>query len=550
MLKPLKIYFLVYFLSFSVLADDFIASVSKNKITSGESIELVLEYNGKTSEQPDLSVIKTEFEILSSSQSHESSYINGVGSQKTKWVLEIMALNDKANLVIPPISLGKYSTRPIIIQQSSAPYQNSQNQDLSLEAKLDRYEGYVNQEFILTINLRIKLALRQGNLPKPEIAGAIVETILESKPEEIYENGLKTTLVQRKYAIYPEKEGALLIPSLRFDGLVTDSSARGFFGRDKRVKAHSEKLSIKVKPVPNNFPKGEPFLPLKKLVVVESFDSDNPSFSVGEATPRRFEIKALGTLASFLPEIAPPTLPGLKIYSEPGVKANKATDEGIEASLNFSHVYMPSNGGAFTVPKKTIYWWDIEEDQLKETKIREFAFSVKGKSVSAAQMPKLENATESPKAADEININSSQNNFAAINSIWPWLCGLFGFLWLSTLVAWLYREKKLAQSKKNKVDEKAESFAKGFCQEIIKNAHEQSLPKLNQDLLMLKKLLGKEFLHEQEKIIDGLILKVEAARYGSKLEQDIKFKDEILTELKSMNWQPQTKSAWSEIYSK
>lgn len=422
----------------------FTAHVEKTHIQAGETITLTLEFAGKAKNEPDLIVLERDFTIVSRQTSTESTFIDGNFRAKTSWILELLPKNSAAKLVIPAIKFDKHSSSPIDIVQSGEKV-SSTTKGIELNVATDTDSVYVNAELVLNIEIKTSLSLRNGTLSKPDIRDAIVEPLLEDGQSEVIEGGIKYQVFKRSYAIFPAKAGELTIPPLVFEGTVAKARAStrafsGFFSTGAQVSARSRDIKIKVKDVPADFPKGQPFLPLKSFLVIESFDEPDPKFEVNKATTRRFELKAKGTLTSFLPTISPPTVENLQIYSESGHKVQKSVPDGIEASIKFSHVYMPTAGGKLRVPEQTIYWWDTDNDKLKTTVIRALELDVTGMAQAIADIKPPE-VNEQPQAIPTEPTPNSGNN-----RVWQMLAALFLGLWILTIIGFLVM-RKLAKRK-------------------------------------------------------------------------------------------------------
>lgn len=441
------IFFLALLFSLALFSasESFKAFVNTNKISEGDSFTLTLEFDGRPSGSPELDELEKDFNVISRANTSSSSFINGVSQEKTKLILTLSPKKNDKNLLVPAIKWGSYQSQPIAITQSEESPASAIERGLSLVAHLSRDKVYVNAELILNIELKTSRPLRSGNLAKPEIDNGIIESLSEND-DEVLEGGINYQVFRRSYAIFPSKPGTLTIPSIRFDGLIADESARGWFSSGQRKSARTKELKVSVLPVPESFPKDKPFLALKNLVLVESFDEADPKFEVNKATTRRFELKALGALSSSLPIIEPPSIAGLKVYSEPGLNANKNTEDGMEASIKFSHVYMPMSPGKFHLPEQKIYWWDTEEDKLKTTIMRPFDFEVSGEAIAEAPLP--------TNGEDLAPVSTPQKTIAvpAQSEInwWIFVAAALGFLWCLTMALWFWQMRH-ARGERKKV---------------------------------------------------------------------------------------------------
>jgi len=428
--------------------EPFSAFVNKTVIENDEPITLTLEYLGQTDEEPDLAGLEKLFTIVSRQTSSQSSFMNGNFSQKTSWILQIFPHGNEKTVTIPAIKLKSDWSTPITLTRSS----NSKrvNDDgVMLTVTVDKKKVYVNAELILNIELKLAVPVQNGSLSRPQIGDAIVEPLIEDGQSELIENGIRYTIIKRSYAIFPSKVGRLLISPVVFKGVLARERGLGhgwpgFFGGGKQVFSRSEEIIVEVMDVPASYPKDQAFLPLKSFIVVESFNDPNQRFLVNKAITRQFEMKAKGTLASFLPVILPPTIDNLQIYAEPGQKNNKNLEDGLEASSQFAHVYMPTAPGQIVVPEQIIYWWDTQADKLRTTVIRSLALDVSG------PMPKeLDGAVKK----SEENAHQSETALDVPSRRWSWpiiiavvLSLLFIGLLVFLLVAWV-RMREFASGK-------------------------------------------------------------------------------------------------------
>lgn len=428
----------------------FSASVDKTTISPGESIRLTLEYDGQASSDPDLSKLRRSFSIISQQKSTSSTFINGSFQVKSSWVLDIYPKSNDENLIIPAISLGTSSSDPIQITQSDHGQPQANSDDgLGFSVKANKQEAYVHEQILLSIRIKSVKLLGNSSLNKLELDDAIIEPMKQDELSEVIENGIRYRLIERSFAIFPQKPGRLVIPAQVFRGQVLEPTKRnsffgGFRNRVVQVVKSSSPIEIEVKSIPKSYPPGQPFLPLKSFTVIESFDQPEPRFEVNQATTRRFELKAQGALSSFLPRIAPPDIKNLKVYSEEGIKEKQINDDGILASNRFSHVYMPLAPGEIEIKAQTIYWWDTDKDRLRTTIIRPLKFEVLG-AVGANLVAPPPAAVEEHEAVSKREAESDESS--GYQKRWMMIMGIM-LLSLTTIVVFILIFKRRGSRKK------------------------------------------------------------------------------------------------------
>lgn len=431
--------------------DKFRAFVDKNEIEADEPIILTLEYQGQTTEEPNLSRLEQDFIIDFRQQSTNTKFINGNFSATTSWILHIYPKTSGPRIVIPAVTFGSESSSPITIIQSESAAKKIDG--IKIEALVDKNEVYINAELILTIEIKTALPIRNGTLTKLDLKNAIIET-LEEDSDEIIEQGIKYHIVRQRYAIFPSTTGSLKIPPFLFRGMMPNKNMGhqmwpAFFDRGKQISARSQELIISVKDIPLSFPKDQVFLPMKNFMIAESINKSDQEFFINKAITRRFELKAKGTLASFLPNLAPAKIDKLQVYTEDGEKKQNVAPDGIEAISEFSHVYMPNATGEIIIPEQIVYWWNTEEDELRTTSIREFKFNVTGDEslASTAQETVLEeNLAPTPLTPKKEKWDRPWWIWASIPVILAVL--IFGILFIKRRRAWQNSSRELLEDEK------------------------------------------------------------------------------------------------------
>ena len=95
-------------MSFSglTLAANITASVDRNPVTVDESFTLILKADGEPDDDPDLSPLSDDFEVLGTSQSTSMNFINGVFERSSSWNISPKAAASATSscAVCPPCS--------------------------------------------------------------------------------------------------------------------------------------------------------------------------------------------------------------------------------------------------------------------------------------------------------------------------------------------------------------------------------------------------------------------------------------------------------------
>lgn len=322
------------------------ATLDRSTIYDGETVTLTIEVSGKDeSGEPDLSPLNKDFEVLGTSSSQRIEIINGRRSDSRQWQVELEP-RKTGTLEVPALKVGRSATRPVTLKVMEQSAVSTVSGDrpvfIRTEARTGAMDVYVQQQILYVVRLYYRVPLQQGDFSDPQLADAVVERLGEDRRFKTTINGTDYQVVERHYAIFPEKSGELTIPSIAFTGraastssrrsssLPTDPLIKRFFGRDpfsdpffssmtgspgKRFRVRSEPLTLDVKARPASYT-GQYWLPTQALVLTDSWEQQVPEFHVGEPVTRTITLKARGLESSQLPVLDFPSPQGVRIYPE------------------------------------------------------------------------------------------------------------------------------------------------------------------------------------------------------------------------------------------
>lgn len=417
------------------------ATVDRNPITENDSVRLTLTANNYDNDlNPDLTAVRELFDVLSTSQSNQMSYING-RMNSSKQLHIILAPKQAGSLVIPSIKVGQLQSDPIVLQVVAAGSQSQSGgvADITLEADVDTSTPYLQQQVILTVRLTHAVDLAEGTLPNPEVDGAEVYKLGDDKGFQTIQNGRRIGVIERRYALLPQQSGKITVPSILFRG---QTQGRGGFGglfntpfnQGRQLQARSKPITLEVKPQPQGN-SGIAWLPAKSLTLSEQWSTEPPVFRVGEPITRTLTLQATGLSANQLPELTLQSQNGIKLYPDQPQLESSATEEGIVGSRIEKVAIVPTQSGTITLPAITISWWNSDTRQMSLAKLPARTIQVLP-ATNESEVSTTPTSTTDKNLATPITNNLSQAN------IWPWQLAtlLFALAWLFTL--WLWWNKK------------------------------------------------------------------------------------------------------------
>ena len=181
------------------------------------------------------------------------------------------------------------------------------SQDIFLQVKAEAKQPYVQEQVIVTVRLYRRVDIAQASLSEPELTDAVIEKLGDDRNYNSVVNGVSYLVTERKYAIFPQKSGAMKIKPLTLTAEVIMNGPRSFgdfFGSPmtKTKRVLSQELILNVKPIPPGFT-GKQWLPLEKLELNQSWSGDKDKMKTGEPLTRTLTLTATGSTVGQLPEL-------------------------------------------------------------------------------------------------------------------------------------------------------------------------------------------------------------------------------------------------------
>ncbi|MEQ1529114.1 MAG: BatD family protein, partial [Methylococcales bacterium] len=312
-------------------------AVDRNPVSIDESFQITFTANESPDDDPDFAPLEEDLEVLNQSHASNSSWINGKSSKTIQWTLNVMA-RQAGNLTIPAIKFGNdvSDTATVKVIQGAVKKDIATDEDLFLEVEATPQDPYVQSQVIYIMRLYVRVNIAQASLNEPEIADAVVEKLGEDSKYTTQVNGVEYSVIERRYAIFPQKSGTLTIKPLMLTAeVITNSrpSFNGFFNSQVTQTKHvkSKPISLNVKPAPAGF-SGQHWLSAQELVLKQEWSGDNQQIKVGEPLTRTLTLLAKGTTVGQLPELnTSKTDEHLKSYPDQPVLQEQKKSEGVLA---------------------------------------------------------------------------------------------------------------------------------------------------------------------------------------------------------------------------
>ena len=387
-----------------------VASVDRDQLKSGETVELTLESNDVTLfGKPDLTPLDALFEVRGTRQVNQLNSLSDDNQGTTRWIITLQP-KQTGTVIIPALHVGEYRSQPISLSVTQSLANREELAPVFIEASLDQPSVYVQAQALLTLRIYHSVALYDDSSLSPlHIDDAIVEQLGESRTYEKLINGVRHGVIERRYAIFPQHSGLLLIPAQTFSATQVDNpqaTAPAPLGPKpgKLVHVTSPEVPLTVMPKPDTWPANAPWLPARSLSVSESWNPEPDHALVGDSLTRTLTLKAEGLSSAQLPPLPATDVNGLRRYPDLPQLSNQTTENGLIGSREEREALVPTRVGQIELPAVEVVWWNTHEDHLERTYLP-------ARTLLAAANPNL--AVDSPVTSSPTALNQE-------STLWIW----------------------------------------------------------------------------------------------------------------------------------
>ncbi|MDX2480991.1 MAG: BatD family protein [Desulfuromusa sp.] len=469
------------------------AVADRDRIASGDSLQLQLRVDGSPDGDPDLTELKKNWDVLRQSESSQMQILNGKVSRSVVYRLTLMP-KATGTLLIPEVCFATDCSRPILIGVAKTLDKgDGAGEPLILETEVNPLKIVSQGQLLFKVRLLRHVDLLDGQLNEPQPTGvaAVVKKLGDDRSYETRRNGQLYQVIERNYAIFPQGSGQMQIPALQFDGSIATGRTRfdRFGQQGQRVRRTSQALQVEILPLPADLNR-RPWIPAVALELQDDWQQHPPKLTVGEPATRTLRLSARGVLSAQLPDLRLTVPDGFKSYPDQPKRDDAMELNGIIGRLEQKIALVPTRAGHYSLPAVDLDWWDVAASRWRTAHLDPLELDVApaaGGTVSTSTAPqtqqqgKLSIPTSSPVggAAVSAPLQASETT----PGFWPWLSLGMALGWLVTLVFfWRIRRRKNTSlkntSKEVAPDEKA-------ARQILLRAVEQNDPQATRQALVL-----------------------------------------------------------------
>lgn len=371
-----------WLLSSYALAFTFSAQTDRQQLFLGESLELTLELDDLSYfVEPDISTLKQNFELLSSQRNALAK--NGTEPVQ-QWVFKLLPKRIGA-LEIPPIQLGKYSSSPINIQVKSflAP-KTLALEPVYMDSQVDTERVYVQAQVLLTLRIYHSIPLyASGQLSALSMPDARVEPLGKPRSFEQFINGVRHGVIEIRYAIFPQKTGAMSIPALAFSTTLTGHDPSSLEPPSnlpgQQIEVRSAQIPLEVMPPPAQFPSNATWLPAQALHLEQQWNPEQAELNTEQALTRTVSIRVQGQPSSNIPVLLAQQQDNFHSYANPIQKQQITNEQGVVSIHHEQLALVGENSGHHEIPAIKLPWWNTVTNQLEYAELPAHFVQIKPK---------------------------------------------------------------------------------------------------------------------------------------------------------------------------
>ncbi len=477
---PLLILFFSLWLagfSTNVFATDITVSLDRSPVSVDESFQIIFTASESPDGEPDFSPLEQDFSIQGQSQNSRTEFVNGKLNRIIQWVVTVMA-NDSGNLIIPVIKFGSDASPAlkIVVSPSSANKTTQNDDDLFLEVSANTEKPFIQSQILYTVKLYRRVEFAKANLSEPELPDAVIEKLANDANYTTQVSGVTYVVIERKYAIFPQKSGVTTIKPLV---LTADIMTRGrqnnsFFNSQitQRRIVKSNPITLNVQPIPVTFTDSH-WLTAENLELSQTWSGDVTKMKVGEPLTRTVKLVAHGTMVGQLPELNTKFDPQLKAYNDQPVLHEDKTLTGIVASREEKIAFIPAKAGSYTLPAVHVSWFNTQTQKIEIATLPEMNLTVapadNAPQIQAPPAVVEEKSIPSTPLSEEHKQDSPITENEQVNLLWKSVAIFSTLGWLMTLSFLFFKHKGTSKKISDPVESPAE-MSLNTCVKGLKKA--------------------------------------------------------------------------------
>lgn len=419
-------------------------------------------------------------------------------------------------IIIPTIKIGNESTKPIhlvIQKESTTPAIDGKEVFLKIQIADDEQNNestkkqsyYVQQQIIVTVKLFHRIRFSNASLSDLELTNTVVEKLgNDANYSKVIANH-NYNIIERRYAVFPQQSGELIIPAMTFTGNAEISQNFSLFSRPgKQIVSRTKPVSLTILPIPANYT-GKNWLPAENLEIESEIVEAINAISAGEAITQHIVVRAKGLLGSQLPVISVGSNKAIKTYPDKEKLSNQLINGQVVGIRRDTVAIIPLKAGEFTLPEIKIDWWNTITNQQETAYLAPQTLTAqinpdspennKTAPVTLANNTQLTTPKEvNPEQTETVKTIEKlvYKDISLMKNVWFWSSLTLLILWLITVIMWLKTRAINKQSELNTQTPNINHKPEGkYLQDIYQACQDNNASQASQTLILWARIYFK-----------------------------------------------------------
>lgn len=424
------------------------AQVDRDRVPVNESLTLVVRAEGQVRGEPDVSALESQFEVRRGAQGTRIEIVNGQARQVAEWVFQLMPRRP-GSVLIPPIEVAGRFSEPLEIEILPAGERTDAPSDIFIEADVAPQTAYVQAQAIYTLRLFVDAGTVTGRatITPPSLSGgeAVIEKLGDDRRYRATRGSREFTVLERRYAIFPQHAGTLTIEPALFEAMIISSGGRGF-SRVQRFRSDPVDLTVQPPVPPPAAHRDAAWLPATSLTLSERWSRPPDELVTGEPVTRVVTIEAAGLIETQIPELPVPQAEGVRLYADRPETESVAGPDGFVAVRRERFAVLPQRPVETVLPAIEVPWFDVGAGawQVARLEPQELSIAPGATPPVPTEPPVAATAVETPSGDQPSGNETSRNQPSAAaeeprpreGSPWPLVSVVLAVGWLITAVLW------------------------------------------------------------------------------------------------------------------
>ena len=335
---------------------------------------------------------------------------------------------------------------------------------LAMEVEADPPAPYLQSRVRYRVRILARVPLRQATLSEPTAEQAIIRRIGDDRRFDLERDGVRYRVLERLYAIVPQRPGPLRIIAPRLSAAVPVTSMPGAEQAQAGLAAVMERLEtvtrtgptllLEVRPIPAAAEL--PWLAAESVSISERWEPSAAQVRVGETITRSITIEASGLIGASVPELPVVSVEGFRAYPQMAEISEQVSGDDLTVTANIRRSYVPTVPGELLLPAVRVPWWSVGMD------------APRGASLPARQLRVDEAASQAGMDGDQRARASFARDAAA--DLWgqQWPALLFALAWLTTLLLWRRERGRRRAADPRRSAAAGETTARGTDAQVLR----------------------------------------------------------------------------------